>query len=95
MLDETENRDLLGRCFPATAPGGRLIIRDFVINDDRTSPKQAALFALNMLVGTRGGSTYSEAEYRSWLLEAGYETVVRPAGGDLIIAHRSAGSAVS
>jgi cyclopropane fatty-acyl-phospholipid synthase-like methyltransferase len=95
MLDTAENRDLLRRCFPATAPGGWLVIRDFVINEDRTTPKQAALFALNMLVGTRGGSTYSEAEYRAWLLEAGYPTVERPGDGDLIIAYRSAAGAVS
>jgi predicted O-methyltransferase YrrM len=95
MLDEAENRDLLRRCFPATSPGGQLIVRDFVINEDRSSPKQAALFALNMLVGTRGGSTYSESEYSSWLREAGYETIQRPDRGDLIIAHRSTGSAVS
>jgi predicted O-methyltransferase YrrM len=96
MLDESENRDLLRRCFPATAPGGRIVIRDFIINDDRTSPPQAALFALNMLVGTRGGSTYSEAEYTSWLLEAGFERPERPSPtADLVIAHRAALPAVS
>lgn len=96
MLDEAENRDLLRRCFAATAPGGRVAIRDFIIDENRTSPKQAAVFALNMLVGTRGGSSYSEAEYTSWLREAGYEAVKRLGPGeDLVIAHRPPGSAVS
>jgi SAM-dependent methyltransferase len=96
MLDEAENRDLLRRCYAATVPGGRVIIRDFVIDEDRTSPKQAAMFALNMLVGTRGGSSYSESEYRAWLVDAGYEEPERRGpGGDLVIAHRTDGKAVS
>jgi hypothetical protein len=44
---------------------------------DRTSPPQAVLFALNMLVGTEAGSTYGEAEYASWLDAAGFEAVRR------------------
>ena len=37
----------------------------------------AALFALNMLVGTPGGSAYSEPEYAAWLGEAGFAEVHR------------------
>jgi SAM-dependent methyltransferase len=89
MMSDAENRELLRRCFAATSPGGRLVIRDFIVDDDRTSPKQAAVFALNMLVGTRGGSTYTEVEHRSWLLDAGYKNVERlGAEGDLIIGLR-------
>jgi SAM-dependent methyltransferase len=89
MLGPDENRDLLRRCFAATAPGGRLVIREFVLDADRAGPKEAALFALNMLVGTRAGSSYSEQEYASWLRAAGYERVERsPADPDLIVASR-------
>jgi predicted O-methyltransferase YrrM len=66
MLDEAENSDLILRSFHACAPGGRLVIREFVLNSDRTAPKHAALFALNMLVGTRAGNSYTEDEYRNW-----------------------------
>ena len=90
MLDEDGNRGLLRRCFAATAPGGRLVIRDFILNEDRTSPKEAAMFALNMLVGTLAGSTYSDREYLQWLKEAGYKRIERPEGaGDLIVAWRA------
>lgn len=86
MLDEEENRDLLRRCVPATAAGGCIVIRDFVLDEDRTSPTQAAVFALNMLVGTRGGSSYTETEYRSWLIDAGCAKVERLGpGGDLMV----------
>jgi SAM-dependent methyltransferase len=90
MLGVEENRDLLRRCFAALLPGGRLIIRDFLLDPDKSSPKPAALFSLNMLVGTRGGASYSEAEYREWLALAGFSSVARPEpAGDLLVAVRS------
>lgn len=91
MLSEVENRDLLKRCYDATAPGGRTVIQDFFLDPDRTSPKSAALFALNMLTGTRGGNTYTEAEYRAWLREAGFGEAVRlrlPGPAGLLVAQR-------
>lgn len=89
MLDEEQNRDLLRRAFRALAPGGRVLIRDFILDAGKTSPRGAALFAVHMLVQTRGGSTYSEAEYTAWLRAAGFSKVTRPdPAGDLIIATR-------
>jgi (2Fe-2S) ferredoxin/2-polyprenyl-3-methyl-5-hydroxy-6-metoxy-1,4-benzoquinol methylase len=72
MLDPAENLDLLRRCREALAPGGRVVIQDFILEADKTAPRFAALFALNMLVGTHGGSSYSEPEYAAWLGEAGF-----------------------
>jgi SAM-dependent methyltransferase len=86
MLGEDENRDLLARCARALAPGGRVAIREFILDPDRAGPPTAALFALNMLVGTARGNTYTEAEYRSWLEQAGFQEITRPEpGGDWII----------
>ncbi len=75
MLSPEENLDLLRRCREALAPGGRAVIQDFILEPDKTAPRFAALFALNMLVGTRGGSSYSEPEYAAWLEEAGFRGV--------------------
>jgi (2Fe-2S) ferredoxin/2-polyprenyl-3-methyl-5-hydroxy-6-metoxy-1,4-benzoquinol methylase/DNA-binding CsgD family transcriptional regulator len=75
MLSPEENQDLLRRCFAALAPQGRVVIQDFILEPDKTSPKQAALFALNMLVGTPAGSTYSYEEYTAWMNEAGFHEV--------------------
>ena len=72
MLSPDENQDLLRRCRQALAAGGRLVIQDFILDGDKTAPKSAALFALNMLVGTKGGSSYSGEEYRAWLDAAGF-----------------------
>jgi cyclopropane fatty-acyl-phospholipid synthase-like methyltransferase len=89
MLGAEENKDLLKRCFEALAPKGRVVIQDFILDPDRTAPKSATLFALNMLVGTRAGSTYTEAEYNAWLREAGFQEVRHihlPGPSGLIIA---------
>jgi len=77
MLGPDENRDLLKRAHAALAPNGRIVVSDFILEADKTSPKQAALFALNMLVGTRDGSTYSEDEYAAWLREAAFQNITR------------------
>ena len=89
MLDPEQNQDLFRRCYRALAPGGRIVIRDFILEPDKTAPRWVALFAINMLVGTQGGSTYTEAEYKSWLTGAGFRgfTRVEPTG-DLIVALR-------
>ncbi|MGO8786826.1 MAG: methyltransferase [Terriglobia bacterium] len=75
MLSPEENRDLLRRCFAALEPHGHVVIQDFILEADKTAPKQGALFALNMLVGTPAGSTYSSEEYSAWLREAGFQEV--------------------
>jgi SAM-dependent methyltransferase len=89
MLGEDQNRDLLARCARALAPGGRVAIREFILDPDRAGPPTAAMFALNMLVGTPGGNTYTEAKYRSWLAQAGCSRISRPEpAGDWIIGTR-------
>ena len=47
--------------------GGRIIIQDFVMSEDKTQPIEGAMFSLNMLVGTAHGSTYSADEIEEWL----------------------------
>ena len=87
MLDEAGNRDLLRRCGEALAPGGRLVIRDYLLEPDRAGPPEATVFALNMLVATPGGNTYTEGEYRQWLEAAGLGEVLR-LGDELLVARR-------
>ncbi len=77
MLSPAENRDLLRRIHQALVKGGRVVIQDFILEPDKTAPKVAALFALNMLVGTAAGSTYSEPEYQEWLSGAGFHEIRR------------------
>jgi (2Fe-2S) ferredoxin/ubiquinone/menaquinone biosynthesis C-methylase UbiE len=77
MLSPEENVELLRKCHGALHPGGRLVVQDFILEEDKTAPKSAALFSLNMLVGTVAGSSYSGEEYADWLGRAGFRKVSR------------------
>jgi ubiquinone/menaquinone biosynthesis C-methylase UbiE len=82
-------RLLLGKAARALRPGGQLVVQEFLINEDRSGPLQPALFALNMLVGTPEGDTYTESEVRGWMAEAGFGHICRidaPIGTGLMTA---------
>jgi ubiquinone/menaquinone biosynthesis C-methylase UbiE len=70
-----QNLALYKKVWAALVPQGRLVIRDYVMNSDKTAPQSGALFAINMLVGTPGGGTYTYEEIRSGLAEAGFENI--------------------
>ena len=53
-------------------PAAALSVQDFILEADKTAPRFAALFALNMLVGTQAGASYSQPEYAAWAGEAGF-----------------------
>jgi SAM-dependent methyltransferase len=67
------NRRLVRDAAGALAPGGRLAIKDFLLDPDRTGPPGAALFAVNMLVSTEGGDCYTLEQVAGWCREAGLE----------------------
>jgi SAM-dependent methyltransferase len=66
-----ENAALLRSCTAALKAGGRIAIVDFVMDDDRVTPEGGAFFALNMLVATDHGDTFTDAEIRGWMSAAG------------------------
>ena len=68
MYGPRENRELFARMRAPLAPGGLLVVREYV----RGLGGDAALFAVNMLVTTARGNTYTAGEYRDWLAQAGY-----------------------
>lgn len=70
-----QNVALYRNVLEALNPGGRIVIRDHVMKPDKTEPKSGTLFAINMLVGTPGGGTYSYEEIRAGLKEAGFEKI--------------------
>jgi ubiquinone/menaquinone biosynthesis C-methylase UbiE len=70
-----ENMELYRKVFRALNPGGRILIRDHVMSPDRTWPRDGAIFAINMLVGTPGGGTYTYEEIEAGLQQAGFERI--------------------
>jgi ubiquinone/menaquinone biosynthesis C-methylase UbiE len=72
---ERSSRDLFRRLARALKPDGRVAVIDMVPNDERSGPPFPLMFALNMLVHTAEGDTYTLAQYRAWLQEAGFPKV--------------------
>ena len=70
-----ENSLLIRKGADALQPGGQLVIMDHVMNGERTEPFNGALFAINMLVGTRHGDTYTEQQYIGWMQDAGLKDI--------------------
>jgi len=69
---EPSTRELFRRLRRALKPNGRIAIVEMVPNDQRTGPPFPILFAINMLVNTEEGDTYTLAEYTAWLADAGF-----------------------
>ena len=66
------NRELFAKVFRALQPGGRIGIRDMVMDASRIYPVAGALFAVNMLVNTESGGTFTYAEIAADLEAAGF-----------------------
>jgi SAM-dependent methyltransferase/predicted transcriptional regulator len=76
-LDEQDTRSLLTAAANVLAPGGLLVVKDFYLEDDRTGPAFATRFAINMLVGTEGGKSYTWREVEQLCAELGLGEVRR------------------
>lgn len=86
---QERSRALLRKTFNALAPGGTVAIGEFLVNKDRTGPPRGLIFAVNMLVNTDTGDTYSFEEIAAWLAEAGFvnaRTLEAPGPSPLILA---------
>ena len=66
---------ILRRAHAALRPGGRVVIPEFVPDDDRSGPVGAVGFALVMLAGTPGGDAYTFGEYAGMLTRTGFKDV--------------------
>jgi 2-hydroxy-4-(methylsulfanyl)butanoate S-methyltransferase len=66
---------LLTKAWEALRPGGRLLIHDFMLDDDETGPALAALWFLQYLSGRIDGISFSAATLAEQLREHGYEDI--------------------
>jgi|ERR1035437_5779243 SAM-dependent methyltransferase len=71
------NRDLIKKCFNSLNKNGKIVIQDWIMNDDRTQPVSGAIFAINMLVGTEAGDCFTEQEVIEMLNTSGFKNVSR------------------
>ncbi len=86
---EERSRKLLKKTFGALRSGGTIVIAELLVNDERTEPLPSLVFAVNMLLGTEKGDTFSFNEIKSWLEEADFKnarTLTVPAPSPLVLA---------
>lgn len=69
-----ENEELFKKTFDCLKKGGRIVVRDYVMLPDRTRPAGGAVFALNMLLTTPGGGTYTFEEIKESMMKAGFSS---------------------
>lgn len=67
-----QNRKLFGRIRRTLADGGRIVVRETILDEDRLGPPRAAMFDAHMLVSTRRGRCYTQSEISHMLLDAGF-----------------------
>ncbi len=77
QMNREESRLLYAKIRNALKPGGSVAIRDFVMDESRTSPVAGALFGINMLLNTPTGMVYTYGEIREDLEQSGFVDVRR------------------
>jgi ubiquinone/menaquinone biosynthesis C-methylase UbiE len=83
---------LLEKTFRALKSGGTIAIAEWLVNDERTGPPPSLMFAVQMLVNTEKGDTFSFNEIRSWLQDTGFKNVRKleaPGPSPLILATKA------
>lgn len=66
------SQELISKSFRALRDKGRLLIIDFIPDEERSYELLPLLLAINALLGAPEGDTFTFSEYRSWLMKAGF-----------------------
>ena len=95
---EARSRTLLQRVYDALKPGGTIAIQEFLVNAERTGPPNGLLFAVNMLIATKDGNTFSFEEIAGWLTSIGFvdpRTLEVPGPSPIVLATKSVNASSS
>lgn len=65
-------RMLLRKAWDALVPGGLVVTRQFLLEQDRAGPIEAVLFSLHMLLNTDSGEAYTWEDMKSLMEECGF-----------------------
>ena len=74
-LDSSQCAELVKRSVKALVPGGRMVIHDSILAEDRVSPYFAAMFSVSMLATTERGQCHSFNEIQKWMTDAGLDNI--------------------
>jgi SAM-dependent methyltransferase len=73
-----ENRALLRSAHRSLNQGGRIVLRDVLMNRAGTDPEWGAMFSVALLLQTPKGRCYALDEVRAWLQTAGFSGIQGP-----------------
>ena len=91
MLSPDQTLRLLEKSRAALVAAGRIMVKDFFLEDSRVAPPWTAQFSVNMLVNTEGGKSYTFAEMGDLLAQTGFigmKSVPIGANSQVIVARR-------
>lgn len=77
LFGHARNVELLRRVRESVAPGARLLLIDFWIDESRTQPTFAALMAGELLAVTGEGEAYNEQDVDRWCEASGWKRIDR------------------
>jgi ubiquinone/menaquinone biosynthesis C-methylase UbiE len=69
------NQELFKKAYAALKPGGRLVVNDFLPNEERTGPTFALRFSVYTLTHTPEGECWALSQYSEWLTAAGFKSL--------------------
>ncbi len=72
-----ECRMIIKKAVSVLEQGGIMMIHDFILNDTSDGPLFPAIFSLNMLINTDEGRSYTEAQLKGMMIEAGLVNIKR------------------
>lgn len=91
--NEDTNKTLMKKVYNTLNQGGRIIIKDHIMDESLTKPACGAIFSINMLLTTKGRD-YGFHEIRGWLVGAGFvdvnlEELPPPMTSSIVIGNKS------
>jgi hypothetical protein len=72
-----ENQHLMVKLHANLSAGGRLVVKDHILDITRTQPPVGAIFSILMLLTTQSGRCYGFDEIKAWLEKAGFHQVTQ------------------
>jgi len=73
-VSDDKCKELIGKVYRILKAGGRILINENAMDDDKAGPPPPLIFAINMLINT-AGRTFTTGELAAWLRQAGFKSV--------------------
>lgn len=64
---------LIGKAYDALPDGGRMVVIEYIIDNERRKNTAGLLMSVQMLLVTEGGFDFTAADFDSWAREAGFK----------------------